>query len=968
MRKFFVAVSLLLVVVMLVGNYLAFYQYNGVLESYFGIEGAVVENFDTNQYFEKHAPSEAAATNGAANLGRTIEAEGAVLLKNNNKALPLATGAKVSLFSASSVDMIYGSSGGSGAIGAGAKTTLKDSLEAVGYSVNPTLWSFYQSAGYHRTVGGLAQGVNYYDANKFLINEVPYDKYTEDVINSYSQYNDAAIIVIARTGAENGDLPRSLSMATNGANTGSLLELDANERKMVEEVTKNFDKVIVLLNTSNPMECGFLDEYDIDSCLWIGGLGLYGLTSVADIITGVVNPSGRLVDTYAYDVFSAPAMQNMGNYEYWTNNGTKETEHHYYAYSEGIYVGYKYYETRYEDKVLGRGNAGDFNYGEQVQFPFGYGISYTNFEWSDFKAVKKGDEIEVSVKVTNVGEMRGKEVVQIYYQSPYTAYDVQNGVEKAAVNLVTFDKTGILQPGESTVVTLDFNIEEMKSYDANGKKTYYLEGSSEVDKYFVTAAKNSHEAINNILEAKGYSVGGNKNMAEGNIKIDEKLYNVDSHSGNAVGNLFDEADGTQYHSDLKYLSRSDWSQMDNNGLLYGVPTGNNDMDGPEYKAVLSDELKKILETEGFAAAGAPEENFTMPKYGVKGDKTLISMKGKDFDDPEWDALLDQIPLEDMIQIVCKSGYKTYAIEEIGKPYQTDADGPQAWVSFIGDGLSSGGLPYAIVIASTWDADLAEQVGYLMGELCLWSKQTNSSASNLTGWYAPAMNIHRTPFGGRNFEYYSEDGMLSGIIGSRIVKGATGRGVMCYIKHFAVNEQDRNRMTVNATWIQEQALREIYLKPFEMSIKDGNSLAVMTSYNRIGTVWAGGDYRLITGVLRNEWGFNGFVLTDYMDGDWENVDQMLAAGGDGALNTATHNSHATVTCTTEGAQAITYMRRAMHHLLYASVNSNAMNGIDGATKITGGTPIFHRYMQYVNIGLGSLLALSVLMIFVKRKDS
>jgi beta-glucosidase len=231
-----------------------------------------------------------------------------------------------------------------------------------------------------------------------------------------------------------------------------------------------------------------------------------------------------------------------------------------------------------------------------------------------------------------------------------------------------------------------------------------------------------------------------------------------------------------------------------------------------------------------------------------------------------------------------------------------------------------------------------------------------------------MNIHRTPFGGRNFEYYAEDGMLSGIIGSRIVKGATGRGVMCYIKHFAVNEQDRNRMTVNATWIQEQALREIYLKPFEMSIKDGNSLAVMTSYNRIGTVWAGGDYRLITGVLRNEWGFNGFVLTDYMDGDWENVDQMLAAGGDGALNTATHNSHATVTCTTEGAQAITYMRRAMHHLLYASVNSNAMNGIDGATKITGGTPIFHRYMQYVNIGLGSLLALSVLMIFVKRKDS
>ena len=968
MSKFFTAVSILLIIVMLVGNYLAFYMYSGVLETYFGIEGAAVENYDTNQYFERNAPSAEAASNGAANLGRTIEAEGAVLLKNDNKALPLAEGAKVSLFSASSVDIIY-STAGSGSIGNSYKATLKECLEGAGFVVNPVLWNFYLKMGYKRTVGGLAQGVNYYSANKFLINEVPYEKYTDEVINSYSQYSDAAIVVIARTGCENGDLPRSMSAATNGKNTGSILELDPDERNMLEEVTKKFDKVIVLLNTSNPMECGFLDEYDVDSCLWIGGVGAYGLSSVARIIQGEINPSGRLVDTYAYDAFSSPAMQNMGNFEYWTNNGTKETEHHYYTYAEGIYVGYKYYETRYEDAVLGRGNAGDYNYDEEVQFPFGYGISYTDFEWSDFSAKKRGDKIEVSVTVKNVGEVRGKEVVQIYYQSPYTQYDIDNGVEKAAVNLVAYDKTGILQPGESTVVTLTFDIEDMKSYDANGKKTYYLEGSTDNDRYYVTAAKNSHAAINNILAAKGYDVNGDEDMAEGGIKIEEKLYDVDSHSGNAVGNLFDDADGTQYHSEIKYLSRNDWSVMDNNGLLFGVPTGNSDVDGPEYKAVLSDALKKVLETEGFAAAGAPSEEFTMPKYGVKGNMTLISMKGKDFDDPDWQALLDQIPLEDLIKTATKSGFKTYAMESISKPYTTDADGPQGWKSFIGDGISSGGMPYAIVIASTWDPDLAEQVGYLMGELCLWAKQANAdSAANLTGWYAPAMNIHRTPFAGRNFEYYSEDAMLSGIVGSRMVKGATGRGVMCYIKHFALNDQERNRMSDNVTWVQEQAIREIYLKPFEMSIKEGNALAVMTAYNRIGTTWAGGSYDLITGVLRKEWGFNGFVISDYMDGDWENVDQMLAAGGDGALNTAASNSHATVTCTTEGAQAVTYMRRAVHHMLYSVVNSNAMNGIDGATRVTGGTPIYHRYMMYINIGLGSLIVLSVVMIFVKRRDS
>lgn len=956
------------IVIAIVGNSLAFGKYSNVLISYFGMEGASVENYDTNQYFERHAESAQQAANGAANLSRTIVAEGAVLLKNENNALPLNANAHVSCFSQSSVDFIYGTSGGSGAIGGGSRLTLKEALESQGFVVNPTLWSFYVNQNYHRLVGGLAQSVQYYEANPFQINEVPYSSYTDEVKDSYSQYGDAAIVVIARTGCENGDLPRNMTVATEGRNTGSILELDPDEKDMLANVCSSFEKVVVILNTSNPMELGFLDEYDIDACLWVGGVGEYGISSIPRILKGGVNPSGRLVDTYAYDVFSAPAMQNMGNFEFWSNGGTTETEHHYLTYAEGIYVGYKYYETRYEDVVLGRANAGDFDYDSVVQYPFGYGLSYTNFTWNDYSVSEKDGVVTVSVTVTNTGGMRGKEVVQIYYQSPYTEYDRLNHVEKSAVELAGFAKTGIVEPGKSETVTVTFDVEDMKSYDAQGKGTYYLEASTDTDKYYVTAAKDAHAAINNILAAKGASVTGGDAALADTLDVEETVYNIDSYSENEVKNRFDDTDGTQYYSDIRYLSRSDWSKADNDGLRYGTPTGKNnslDTEGEEYKASISDELIKVLETMGYAAAGSPETEFTAPKYGAEGDKKLIELKGREFDSGEWEALLDQADLDEMINVVRFSGYKTNAMVSVGKPYTTDADGPQAWNSFIGNGLNSGGLPYAIVIASTWDSLLAEKVGYVMGELCLWSKM-NEGSSNLTGWYAPAMNIHRTPFGGRNFEYYSECETLSAVIGSNIVKGATGRGVVCYIKHFALNEQDRNRMTDNVTWAQEQAIREIYLYPFEVSIKEGGSLGVMSSYNRIGTTWAGGSYALLTEVLRNEWGFNGVVVSDYMDGNWENVDQMLAAGGDIALNSVDNSK---TKCTSEGAQALTYIRRATHHVLYAFANSNAMNGYDGATIVNEGTPKYYKIMLGINIGLGAILVIAlggiVLKLFILR---
>ena len=411
------------------------------------------------------------------------------MLKNENNALPLKRKSKVSCFSQSSVDFIYVSLGGSGTVPASGVLTLKQALESEGFSVNKKLWDFYTAKGNKRLTGGLAQSTSF-DPNPWALNEVPYDQYTSSVKSSYAEYNDAAIVVISRMGCENGDLPR-----WDDKETGSILELDSNEREMLKNVCLNFDRVVVLLNTGNAMECGFLDEFDIDACLWVGGVGRYGIESVAKILSGETNPSGRLVDTYAYDVFSSPAMQNMGNFGYYYN-GSHSSSHHYVNYAEGIYVGYKYYETRYEDQILKQGQAsmGGFDYDKVVQFPFGYGLGYTEFVWDNFKCKVNGNNVEIFLTVTNIGFKKGKDVVQVYYQSPYTDYDKENGIEKSAINLATYVKTKELEGGESQNITLYFAIEDMKSYDASGKGTYLLEGS---DQYYITAASDAHKAVKN---------------------------------------------------------------------------------------------------------------------------------------------------------------------------------------------------------------------------------------------------------------------------------------------------------------------------------------------------------------------------------------------------------------------------------------------------------------------------------------
>ena len=951
------AVAFLLIGILIASNILAFKTFDGILTVYFGYSGGTELAYDSNQYFERKTTSLDVATDLAQQIGIETTGEGAVLMKNKGNALPLASGNKVSLFSISSVDIVRSVGGGSGANGGSGAENLKDALQIFGIEANPTLWNYYRTQNMHRKIGGLAQATHPYNAYNFEINEIPYSQYPQDVINSYSAYGDAAIVVIGRTGCENGDLPRSMAVSTNGKNTGSLLELDSDERALLQNVRAKFNKVIVLLNTTNVINCGFLDEYNVDACLWVGGVGYYGMISVAGILAGQLSPSGRLADTHVYDVMSAPAVQNFGNYEYVYNG--KTTEHHYVTYSEGIYVGYQYYETRYEDKVLGRGNAGNYDYTKEVAYPFGFGLSYTSFQWSDYSLTRNGDDITVKVTVTNTGTRPGKDVVEVYIQSPYTDYDIDNMVEKSAVKLVQFGKTQKLKPGDKQELTMKFNIEEMKSYDQFGKGTYILEGS---DEYYVTAARDAHAAINNILAAKGKTVAdgmdydGDKSYTT-KLSLEERIYDKDTTSSNVVGNLFDDCDGSEYYDNIKYLSRNDWSVMDNNGLVNGTDTGKTDAEGSIFSAPMSDALKTKLETIGYAAAGAPDETFTEVKTGAKNGLKLIEFKDVPFDDPSWQDLLDQVTVAELVTIASKSAYQTAQIASVAKPVESDIDGPQGFKSFIGDNVNMAGLPVEVVIASTWNQELAYRVGDAIGELCLWLKM---STSNLTGWYAPAMNIHRTPFGGRNSEYYSECGVLSGLIGGNVVKGASDRGVMCYIKHFALNDQERNRMTDNVTWSREQAIREIYLKPFEMSIKYGGSKAVMTSYNRVGTVWAGGNYNLITGVLRKEWGFNGFVLTDYMDGDYENIDQMLAAGGDGALNPQNKGGPTS----SSSNQSLTYLRRAMHHCLYAVVNSNAMNGIDSNSTIQVGTPIYKRIMAAIDSVLALGIVVCVLVILLK----
>ena len=876
-----------------------------------------VINEDPNAtYFEQDFKTNEERLSAGKDICYQVEAEGAVLLMNNG-ALPLAAGAKVSTLSTSSVNIVYGGTG-SGNVDASKADSLKVALEKSGLKVNPTLWDFYltgEGSKYSRESGA---GETAALLGSFNVGEAPWSVYTDEVKNSIAAYGDAVIVTISRIGGEGADAK------------ADYLQLDQNEKAMLAGAAQmkadgKVKSIILLINTSNALQVDFLknNEYAIDACLWIGGVGAYGTNAVTDILAGKVNPSGSLVDTYCYDNFSAPAMKNAIPVTYGGYDGKNIPDYAetYLIYQEGIYVGYKYYETRYEDFVMGTGNAGQYAYGDDVAYPFGYGLSYTGFDYSNMTVTydAEKDTFLVSVKVTNTGDVAGKETVQIYVQSPYTDYDKENKVEKAAVQLIGFGKTQILQPGASETVTVAVEKRDLAAYDTYGKGTYILDAGN----YYLTVATDAHNAVNNMLAAKGYTVANTEGRmdADGNAALtykytqeafDDQTYAV-SANGTPIVNQLSLADPNLYEGTegqkVTWLSRNDWEgtyPSDEQIVL-------------QLTELLIKDLQRIRYNPD------DHEAVEMPTLGAKNGVKLVEMIGLDFDDPKWQTLLDQLTYEEMVSLIGDSFHWRMPAESVQAPGSRDENGPQGLtVALFGSalGVETTAFTSEDVMAATFNTELLYQVGNIIGNDCL--------AADVSCLYGPGANMHRMPYGGRNFEYYSEDGFLSGAICAAEVKGIQEKGVDVVIKHFALNDSEQDRIGLGV-WVNEQVAREIYLKAYQAAFEKSGANGVMTAYTRWGAVWSGGVKGLMTNIMRGEWGNNGMSITD-------NVITPMVTGADGVLAGVTTYDAMLPNINNElpgyenDPVIVSAMRQACHHNLYALANSSAMNGIGPDTQI------------------------------------
>ena len=953
-------------------------HFDAVITPYMGViggdvvGGSFLEGYDSTDYYKTSSKNADEFHETEVSLCEQIVGEGTVLLKNAGNTLPLDKGKKISLFGGASVNVLTGGTG-SGSTISGNAIPLKKVMEDAGFTVNPTLWDFYgNGAAKEYTNGG---GAELSGNTDWSLNEAPVSLYAS-VRSSYSSFPDAGIVVLSRAAGEGADLPRNMQ-DYGGTLNEHYLEITAAEKALIAEVNANFDKVIVLINASNAMELGFLDDpsLGIDACLQFAGTGSVGLTAVGQIICGDVNPSGRLADTYAYDALGSPAMQNFGDFSLKNTAGTGGQT--FIAEAEGVYVGYKYYETRYEDVILGNENIDNFDYADEVQFTFGYGLSYADFEWTGFNMTEADSDgnIKVSVDVTNKSETKGKDVVQLYYQSEYTEYDVANKIEKPAVSLLGFAKTSELVKDQKETVEVIFNLTDICVYDAKGHGTYILDQGD----YFFGVGRNAHDALNNILKKKGFDGDyvGNEDLvgARKQAETDEKYYNEHSR-GADVKNQLQFADMTGesnplYDASYNYLSRSNWEGTFS--APYGEPgeTKAFNANGKQYeKKGDYTNVLKLAKTVGYEASGNPKalSDYTKPTVGAEQKLELIELKNADFNDGRWETLLDQLTVAQMKKLVSTSGYQTPKVDSINMPNTINSDGPAGINSFIGgasSNLASMSWPCEVTLACTWNVGLALEMGKAVGEESLYSIKSNPTKRDkqVHGWYAPAMNMHRTPFGGRNFEYFSEDGVLGGKIAANEVKGVQAKGMFVFIKHFAFNDQDTNRGGV-ATFLNEQAAREIFLKPFQICLQmrdngENAPMGVMTSYNRIGLIWTGGCYNLITNILRKEWDSNCFVLTDYTSGAHMDTDQMLAAGGDAQLATSAKDPK-----DSSSAATVSLMRNATKRIAYTIVNSNAMNGIGLGTEIVDGLPIYVLLLIIVDGVCGLGVALGVFFI-VKR---
>lgn len=825
----------------------------------------------------------------AKEFNKQLEEEGAVLLKNDGT-LPLEEGANISVFGKNSVNLIYTGSGSSEA----SNEDIIDLYEGLSsFNVNPTLKSFYESnaSGSGRSAN---PGMDGTILTGFATGETPYSSYTSAVKDSFSDYNDAAIVVFSRIGGEGFDLPRTMvesygGSAVEGANADDhYLQLDNNEKDLLNMVCSYFDKVIVLLNTSTTIELGELEnDDDINAILWIGLPGQTGAAVIGDLLDGSVNPSGRTTDTYARDFTKAPSYYNFsdnmtsdGN-RYMTNGSGRNA--YFVEYEEGVYVGYRYYETRgYTD--------GEEWYEENVVYPFGYGLSYTDFEWtvksvsvSDGSVLGKDDTITVEVEVENTGEYSGKEVVELYYKAPY----YEGGIEKPYIQLGAFAKTDIIRPGRTDTVTLELSVESMKSYDYSGVKVLGGGYILEEGEYSVVLAKDIHSSAEAEFD---YTVASD-------IRYDE----------GAVNNLFDDV------SDhiTTYLSRADWD-----GTMPQAPTAQEREVTTEWLSQISYSVNDADDTPWYADE--------MPVSGLSDDSVSFSdLIGVDYNDELWDRFMDGLTYDDMAALIGVGAFGTIALEEYGIPMTRHEDGPAGFANFMDytNQVVYDVCNYAAecVVGATWNTELAYEMGRMLGNEGL----IGDGDLPYSGWYGPAVNIHRSPFGGRNWEYYSEDGLLSGEMASAVIKGCNEKGLYVFMKHFALNEQESDRSNNGLiVWTNEQAMRELYLKPFEIALKNNDKAGVMTSFTRVGFTWTGGSYELLTSVLREEWGVNCAVVTDYaISKSYMNVEQMIRAGGDLVLTQDDSKVPSTSNLTATQATSI---RRAAKNILYAVVNSSAMN--------------------------------------------
>lgn len=953
-------------------------NYAGIINMVLGTESTMTVGDPGKIYFEADYATAEEQAAAAAAICEQLEANGATLLLNRNNALPLDKNINVTLFSVSSTNFVYSGSG-SGGMDASKMLNLKQALEADGFQVNGTMWDFYVNSGYHRESAPGAMNNYVFDNAGFLTNEVPLSAYSQAEWDSVKSYGDAAIVVLSRVAGEGPDLP----WYGAGDGTGNILELTKEEQDLLGKIAQmkaegTVKKIVVLLNMSNAIELDFLEpaicgtDYGIDACMWVGQVGQSGIEAIGDLLNGNYNPSGHLVDTYCYDNLTSPAIQNAHATSY-TNAAElglafKKTCNEYYVvYQEGIYVGYRYYETRYEDMVLGNANVGSYDYATTVAYPFGFGLSYSTFEYSNFKMTDNGDSFRFTVDVTNTSAVDGQEVVQIYMQSPYTDYDRQNGIEKASVELVGFDKQ-LVPAGQTVSYTVDVSKQELRTFDANGTGTYIVDAGN----YYFAAGNGAHEALNNILMAKaamGDTTNGTVNVdamvGTGNAALaaqyvqaamDTTTYATSAATGNAITTQLDHADLNKVDedasNDTNYVSRSDWAGT--------MPKAK--ITATEYQAAVQipandtiyDMLKGPISYEG---------SSEMPTIGADGDLNLALFVGVPLDGSveyegktyTWDDLLDQVTFSEMVKLVGQTYHCTTAMPSINKPSTKDENGPYGITATLTGGKSSTSYTSEDVRAATFDLDLVKEMGVSMGNDCLMA---NGKA--YSGLYGPGANIHRTPYSGRNGEYYSEDPFISGVICSAEVEGIQSKGVYVYLKHFAMNDQETARDGI-CVWSNEQAAREIYLQAFEYPIVDG-AYCVMTSFNRMGAVWAGGDYNLLTNILRGEWGMRGFVLTDYANAnDYMDVVQGLLAGGDGwDCNSATKWSDPLRTYRQDAA-VVSAMREATKHILYTVVNSNAMNGISPNLKIVEVRTWWQDAIVGLQIGTGVLAAASTVML-------